>query len=683
VKTFSPEPFGRYFLFDRMAVGGMAEIFRAVQLNDGGFQRIVVIKRIMAHLNAEQQFIDMFLNEARITSTLSHPNIVQIYDFEKYGNHYYIAMEYVQGKDLRALLKTLTQQGKLLPVDLAAYVGGEAARGLHFAHMKTDLGGTKLGIVHRDVSPANLLVSYDGNVRVADFGIARAESNLGHTRTGMLKGKFEYMSPEQIDLHELDGRSDVFALGVVLYNLLTGRRLFRGKSDLDTLENVRKCVVEPPSKWNPEVPARMDEIVLKSLARERDERYATGREMAEDLAEFLYPVSTDQMRETLGALMDEHFKEQRQEDMRILEEGTRLAKEIKVANASLESIASSDLELEPVGDVSETAPAHAAPPSSASAPSSTAPMPAAPPPRERTQPTSIKDVLPTPSFSFDLRKALPWLAAAGAVFGLVSIVAVLVWAFARTPDSDGAQAAGTVVTDASQPGTIQVDVDPLIPVELWVNGQKVADGTGLLSYDKLQPGGSVQVEVKAKGYAPYRALMVPHSGQVVRNQVRLEKLAGLPDIEVPVIPTMNVASGFRLESVPSAATVYIDGKERGATPYEWKDGVPGQTYDVEFRRPDSQPLMKKITFPNGGGVVTKEIQLQALEGNGTVNINVPSGMAEIWIDGKSYGEKSNLTQPLKAGKHSISGKFRGGGSDEKVVVIEKDKETRVSLEREL
>jgi serine/threonine protein kinase len=156
-------------------------------------------------------------------------------------------------------------------------------------------------------------------VRVADFGIARAESNLGHTRTGMLKGKFEYMSPEQIDLHELDGRSDVFALGVVLYNLLTGRRLFRGKSDLDTLENVRKCVVEPPSKWNAEVPARMDEIVLE-VARQgarpavRD-RARDGR----DLAEFLYPVSTDQMRETLGGLMDEHFKSSGKRNLRILE----------------------------------------------------------------------------------------------------------------------------------------------------------------------------------------------------------------------------------------------------------------------------------------------------------------------------------------------------------------------------
>ncbi len=672
-RSFSPEPFGRYFLFDRMAVGGMAEIFRAVQLNDGGFQRIVVIKRILAHLNAEQQFIDMFLNEARITSTLSHPNIVQIYDFEKHGNHYYIAMEYVQGKDLRALLKTLTQQGKLLPVDLAGYVGHEAARGLHYAHMKADLGGTKLGIVHRDVSPANLLVSYDGNVRVADFGIARAESNLGHTRTGMLKGKFEYMSPEQIDLHELDGRSDVFALGVVLYNLLTGRRLFRGKSDLDTLENVRKCIVEPPSKWNADVPARMDEIVLKSLARERDQRYATGREMAEDLAEFLYPVSTDQMRETLGALMDEHFKEQRQEEMRILEEGTRLAKEIKGANASLASIAESDLELEAVESVSDTAPAPT--PVAVSTPSWTAPM--APPLRERTQPTSIRDVFPTPSV--DLRKALPWVAGAAAVLGVVWVAAILLWAFVRTPDTDGARAG--VVAEVSQFGTVQYDVDPLIPVELWVNGQKVAEGTGVVAYDKLQPGGSVQIEVKSKGYSAYRALMVPHAGQAVRNQVRLEKAAAPPpDVEVPVMATMNVASGYRLETVPAGATVYIDGKERGISPFEWKDGVPGQTYDVEFRRPDSQPLMKKITFPKGGGVVTKEIQLQALEGSGTVSINVPSGKAEIVIDGKSYGELSSLSQPLKAGRHEIKGIFRVGKPDKKTIMVEKDKEARVSLE---
>jgi hypothetical protein len=517
------------------------------------------------------------------------------------------------------------------------------------------------------VSPANLLVSYDGNVRVADFGIARAESNLGHTRTGMLKGKFEYMSPEQIDLHELDGRSDVFALGVVLYNLLTGRRLFRGKNDLDTLENVRKCVVDPPSKWNAEVPARMDEIVLKSLARERDQRYATGREMAEDLAEFLYPVSTDQMRETLGNLMDEHFKDQRGEDLRTLEEGTRLAREIKFANAAaMSSIAESDLELD-ASSVSDTVPAPAPPPSHSP-----------PPHRERTQPTSTVPAVPAPSA---LPKALPWLAAAGAVFGVVWIAAILFWSFARSPDSDGAQAG--VATEASQFGTIQLDVDPLVPVELWVNGQKVAAGTGLLAYDRLQPGGSVQIEVKSPGYSPYRALMVPRAGQAVRNQVRLEKASGPPDIELPSASTMVVASGYRLESTPAGATVYIDGKERGSTPYEWKDGVPGQTYDVEFRRPDSQPLVRKITFPKTGGIVTKEVQLQALEGNGTVVISVASGKADIVIDGKSIGENSLATVQLKAGNHKISAIFRDGRRDDRVVVVEKDKEQRVSLERPL
>jgi copper chaperone CopZ len=241
------------------------------------------------------------------------------------------------------------------------------------------------------------------------------------------------------------------------------------------------------------------------------------------------------------------------------------------------------------------------------------------------------------------------------------------------------------VTDAAaQFGMIQLDVDPLVPVELWVNGKQVSEGTGKVTYDKLPTGGSVQVEVKSKGYAPYRALMVPHAGQSNQIKVRLEKAAAaLPEIEVPIVPTMNVASGYRLETTPPGATVYIDGKERGATPWEWKDGVPGQTYDVEFRRPDSQALMKKITFPKGGGIVTKEIQLQALEGNGTVVISVPSGKAEIKIDGNSIGEQSLKEVQLKAGTHRIEAFFRGGGKDDRVVVVEKDKETRVTLDRTL
>ncbi len=277
---------------------------------------------------------------------------------------------------------------------------------------------------------------------------------------------------------------------------------------------------------------------------------------------------------------------------------------------------------------------------------------------------------------------LPWIAAGAAVLAVVSLVAILFWAFARVPDTDGAQA--SVATETARYGTIQLEVDPPIPVELWVNGKTVAMGTGIVAYDRLEPGGSVQVEVKAPGYSPYRALLVPHAGQAVQNQIRLEKTSALPDVEVPVAPTMVVLTGYRLETTPRGATVYIDGAERGITPYEWTNGVPGQTYDVEFRKPDShQPLMKKITFPKTGGVATKTVQLQGLEGNGTVVINVVNDKAEVYVDGQSIGVQSMTTRQLKAGTHKISAVFREGRRDDRFVTVEKDKETRVSLERPL
>ena len=302
-----PEVFGKYYLVDKVATGGMAEIFRAKTYSHGGFQQTLVIKRILKHLGDNEDFVEMFIDEAKLSVALQHANVIRIYDFGKLLDNYFIAMEWVDGKDVRNLLRKLAKNGDYLSIEMAAFVAYEACKGLQYAHTKTDLKGQPYHIIHRDVSPSNLLVSYEGDVKVADFGIAKAKSNAGTTDVGIIKGKFDYMSPEQAEGAHVDHRSDVFALGVVLWEMLAGRRLFKGGTDIETLGRVRAAMVDPPSALNPRVPAAFDRVVMKALARKPDDRYATAEAMADDLLNLMKPDNPDQIRQRLSKTMHELF----------------------------------------------------------------------------------------------------------------------------------------------------------------------------------------------------------------------------------------------------------------------------------------------------------------------------------------------------------------------------------------
>ncbi len=284
-----PDRFGQYELLERIASGGMAELFRARRTGVEGFQKIVAIKKILPHIADNDEFITMFADEAKLAAQLNHPNIVHIYDLGKIeAGGYFIAMEYVDGLDLRTILRSGRDADLPLPVPLAVYVATKMASALDYAHRRRDARGEELRIVHRDVSPQNILISHEGEIKLCDFGIAKADRKVSQTETGSLKGKLQYMSPEQAWGKAIDLRSDLFSLGSVLHEMLTGERLFRGDSDLTVLELVRKAEVGPPSAVNPEVPGPLDAVVIKALAREPQERYATGAEMLRDLETVLY-----------------------------------------------------------------------------------------------------------------------------------------------------------------------------------------------------------------------------------------------------------------------------------------------------------------------------------------------------------------------------------------------------------
>ncbi len=293
---------GRYRVVDEIGVGGMAAVHLARADGPGGFQKWVAIKRIHRHLAEDEQFIRMFLDEARIAARISHPNVAQVFDLGKQGDTYWIAMEYLHGEPLREIMRAVEEGGApTMGAHLAAKVISDAAEGLHAAHELRDKDGKLLNLVHRDVTPHNLFLTYDGAVKVVDFGIAKVTGRLSTTRAGTLKGKLAYMSPEQVHGISIDRRTDIFALGVVLWELTTGRRLFRMDSDLETLERVQSCVVPPPSSIIDNYPVELESIVMRALAKDPNRRFASARDMSRALQQYVMRAGAFVGPEEIGA----------------------------------------------------------------------------------------------------------------------------------------------------------------------------------------------------------------------------------------------------------------------------------------------------------------------------------------------------------------------------------------------
>src|SRR4051812_24949364 len=297
----------------------MAEVWRGKMFGAGGFERLVAIKRILPNIAEDEEFITMFIDEAKISVQLNHANIAQIHELGQIQNNYFIAMEYIPGKDMRAIFDRCRKKGEPAPIPLTCYVIGKSSEGLDYAHRK-QVNGKDMNIVHRDVSPQNVLISYEGEVKVIDFGIAKAAGKATKTQAGILKGKFGYMSPEQIRGLPLDRRSDVFAIGVCLYEMLTGERLFIGDSDFSVLEKVRKVEVLPPSTYNRKIPDGLEKIVMKALAKDVEDRYQYASEVADDLQRFLITSETIFGRKDLAQYMKATFAEEyEREKQRLIE----------------------------------------------------------------------------------------------------------------------------------------------------------------------------------------------------------------------------------------------------------------------------------------------------------------------------------------------------------------------------
>jgi serine/threonine-protein kinase len=350
---------GKYEILTRLSVGGMAELFLAFTSGPGGFRKFVALKQILPDVKTEE-FVKMFLDEARITAAFSHPNIGQVFDLGLEDDELYLAMEFLPGQNLEQVMMAASYV-RPLPLGFAARVARDVCLGLHYAHNFTAPSGRKVAVVHRDMAPRNVMITYDGVVKVIDFGIAKAKGRIARTRVGMVKGTSGYMSPEQVRGQDLDGRSDLFTAGVLLHEMLVGQRLFDTSDEDAMMRQIANAEIAPPRANNPDVPESLDSVVMKALAKDPAKRFATGREMAKAIEVAMGPAMFDD--EAIAELMQALFAEKRLKTLALLDYASHDDERVSKVVAALQEEKTLDgaLNAEDLDDMSRTSPAMAMP----------------------------------------------------------------------------------------------------------------------------------------------------------------------------------------------------------------------------------------------------------------------------------------------------------------------------------
>lgn len=621
--SFAPEAFGKFFLVDKIATGGMAEIFKAKSFGHSGFENLIVIKRILSHLSENEDFVEMFVDEAKVSVALQHANIVRVYDFGKVLDNYFIAMECVDGKDVRAILRQLGRKQRYMPIEFALYIAHEACKGLAYAHEKTDLRGHPYGIVHRDMSPSNVLISYEGDVKIADFGIAKAEQNTYTTADGVLKGKFEYMSPEQARGESLDARSDLFSVGIMLYEMLTGRRLFKGESDLATLEAIKRADVKPPSDATPRVPEHIDQLVLKALAADLDDRFASAAEMQQAIRRVL-PQPPDELHRDLAVWLRDQFRDEMAQELTRLEQGSALA------------AAWRDQAPEQAWDGNtNTATLH-------------------------------RDTNPQAATPTDRRRGALSIIVALLLFLIVGAAGALGYAYLAGPSAP-------TVAEVVPPGTLGVEVSPA--ARIMVDGVLRGEGTTLRIANLAAGEHSIRFEIPGRPFHEQAVTIEPEQMAVVDYSfpaVEEEKVEeptiedeGTADDETEAAVDQPRRNNNRrrnsvtppkvsFTSSPAGATVVIDGSAVGTTPYTWS-GSSGQDARVELRLNGYQTASGTISGLKNGGRSTFDRTLKpAAQDPGTVSVGViGGGWGHVYIDGKQQAKPAPSRYSVSPGSHEI------------------------------
>lgn len=341
-----PKRFGRYLLVEKIAAGGMAQLYRAKILGVQGFEKLIAIKMILPHLVDEKDLISSFIDEAKLAALLSHQNIVQIYDFGPMENSFFIAMEYLCGKDLRAVFEKGRREKLPLSLEYALHITSRICAGLDYAHNLKDFHGKPLNLIHRDISPQNIFITYEGEIKIVDFGIAKAASQSTVTQYGMIKGKVAYMSPEQASGRTIDHRSDIFSTGILLYEMITGRRMFTGDT-LQILAKVREGEFEAPEAIAPALPSKLYKILHLALAKEPADRYQSCNQMLADLEECIFALGLHPRAGGLAHYMKMLFKDEIATECQVVEEAVSAGAEKEMVPEKGKEVAEASLGQEP------------------------------------------------------------------------------------------------------------------------------------------------------------------------------------------------------------------------------------------------------------------------------------------------------------------------------------------------
>ena len=683
----SIETYGRYQLVKKLATGGMAQIYLARQLGLEGFEKLMVVKRILPHLAENEDFITMFLDEARIAARLNHPNIVQIFDLGSQDETFFIAMEYIHGEDVRRLWKQSERVSHALPVPLICRIIIEAATGLDYAHKRTDPRGGPLNIVHRDISPQNILVSFEGGVKVVDFGIAKAADQATVTRSGVLKGKYSYMSPEQAaGARQIDHRTDIFALGVVMYELLTGTRLFKRGTDIQTLNAVSECKVLPPSEVNPRVPKAVDAIVLKALTKERNDRYPEARLFGSALEDWLLAEKIPSSSAHLASFMQDIYADRL---MREAEEGKLLFSESTADSANQAEVDQREQRERPTPAREQKQTKSLREQTQPLEVTAAEPPPQRPPPLVHAKPRSkprMQQVvrLPPPppvqpgpeDLSMRTQKdgtvpRRPWwpIAAAIALAVIVVVGALIVLKPPRAHVKVTSEPSGAQVRFA------ETDLACETPCQL-----------------PDSPPGTYSLVVSKRGYTPFETnIAIPSKGEVTLPfSLSREDDVPIPRVNSKLVTKVSIELGSR----PSGATVVFMNDGTTATLPLFIERDVGKTVSIRVEMPGYLTISDTFTVTADAEPHVYELKAlkkdptkknPVLDGKsvGIVRFLVTPGSALVTCGEYEFGETPFKDQKMQAGDYKCT--FTSTKLEKsltKAVKVEANKVTRVAVDFE-
>ncbi len=608
---------GQYYLMEKIAQGGMAEIFKGLAYDINGIKKTVCIKKILPHLAEDPEFIGSLIEEAKLAVKLVHGNIAQTFDLGKVGEDYFMVMEFVDGRTLSQIHKRSIREDKLIPIPDLVYLISETLAGLDYMHRKTDEGGSPLHIVHRDISPQNIMVTYSGTVKLIDFGIAKTVIKVGSTDSGILKGKFAYMSPEQAYGESIDHRSDIFSLGIILHETLTGKRLFKADDNRETIRNVRRTRVDPPSSFRGDIPDELDRITIKALTKDRRKRYKNSSEMRDDLVRFLHRNYPDFRSSHITDLIHNLFRDEienpseEESDSRtphliIDRSNSALANDSQfeatgIARAPLDM---KDYMMDETTDLHEENEEKIIP--------------------ELPEAEDVSETGKKPKKTRKKKSPGKMIRNIAFVIFVISTLSSATFFYISKTKEE---------TPAAKFAELMIVTDPA-DAKVLLNSKFVGQGSPV-TVRNIATDRKYELVVERKGFASHERNVKLESGEFLSLRVTLTRLA-------PKNAEMEIITN------PSGATVYIDDKETShKTPATLKDLKGDKKYNIGLFLSGHKFWSKEINL-RGGETRSLDIQLQ--KDLASAMIDSTPGGALVLVDGIPVGKTPFTRENLEPGK---------------------------------